>query len=76
MQPDNLSQLMLMLGEMKGGISAGHEKMDVILSKLSEYEKRTNSLEHWRTGLMARVGLVVVIIGGVWEIILKKTGII
>jgi len=72
MPENNNPQLMLMLGEMRGDIKSTHEKIDSFLKRMDDQHDRISVLEHFKTGLMAKVSIITIIVAGVWGIVIKK----
>lgn len=72
MAEKDLNSLMMMLGRMEEKIDSAHDKLDEYFKVHKTAEERITSLEHFRTGLMAKVSIVVILIGAAWSVIIKK----
>ena len=73
MSRDETSNLMLVLGKMDGKLDATHERLDAYLKKMDSMDERLGVLEHFRTGLMSKISLVTIIIGGMWTYFIKRS---
>ena len=75
MEKSEIHNLMMLLGEIKGDLKSLHEKQDETLTQVKYTNGRVTALEHWKTGLMAKVSLIVTLITVAGGILLKKLGI-
>jgi len=75
MSEKDTNHIMMMLGRMESKIDAAHEKMDNFLKNQEKHSERIGLLEHFKTGLMAKISVIMFVVGGAWAILIKKIGL-
>ena len=75
MEKTEVHNLMMLLGEIKGDLKSLHDKQDETLTQVKYTNGRVTALEHWKTGLMAKVSVIATLITVVGGVLLKKLGL-
>lgn len=60
-------EVLYSLGEIKGELKGIHEKIDAVLEQAQKTNGRVNRLEEWRSNLMGKITIIVVIVGAIFS---------